>query len=334
LVSFCDAINLGMHAMQLDLFSDNRRTIRLNDAGESLRSLRLDEALAIYAGLLADAPEDPEILALQEAARSWRDRLAVYSAAPTGTGRLHEIWLALAPKTPAPLVVALRGLLIEELLKLPSPELIFTPPRFHLGTVLMSAGKLAEAERWFAKALQGGIDQRGIFLAWRGDALMSLGDAARAKDAYCAAFLEGPREVDLASLRSPMIQDLLFSLESECDEIGEMDLVAWLPVWGWLQGEFGLRLNEIAEVPATFRDALEEAGSTGISTLQRQWFNYLRYAEYLRTATRDDRELLRVRRRMRELSGFMFSRYMAKVRNLEESLNVCAPFPSAAGSGR
>jgi tetratricopeptide (TPR) repeat protein len=334
LVSFCDAINLGMHAMQLDLFSDNRHTIRLNEAGELLRFLRLDEALAVYAELLADAPEDPELLVLQELTRSWRDRLEVFSATATGTGRLHEIWLALAPKTPAPLAVALRGILIEELLKLPSPELIFTPPRFHLGTILMSAGKLSAAERWFAKPLQNGIDQRGRFLAWRGDTLMSLGDNARAKDAYCAAFLEGPREVDLASLRSPMMHDLLFSLESECDEIGETDLVAWLPVWGWLQGEFGLRLNEIAEVPATFRAALEEAGSTGISTLQCQWFNYLRYAEYLRTATRDDRELLRVRRRMRELSGFMFSRYMAKVRNLEEGLNVSAPLPSAAGSGR
>jgi tetratricopeptide (TPR) repeat protein len=323
-----------MHTMQLDLFSDNRRTIRLNDAGEFLRSLRLDEALAVYAELFADVPEDPEIQALQDLARAWRDRLGIFFAAATGTGRLHEIWLALAPKTPAPLAIALRGLLIEELLKLPSPELIFTPPRFHLGTILMSAGKFAEAERWFAKALQGGIDERGRFLAWRGDVLMSLGDTARAKDAYCAAFLEGPREVDLESLCNPAIQDLFFSLESECDETDETDLAAWLPVWGWLQGEFGLRLSEIAEVPATFRDALEEAGSTGISTLQRQWFNYLRYAEYLRTATRDDRELLRVRRRMRELSGFMFSRYMAKVRNLEESLNVSAPLPSAAGSGR
>jgi tetratricopeptide (TPR) repeat protein len=323
-----------MHAMQLDLFSDNRRTIRLNDAGELLRSLRPDEALAIYAELLADAPEDPELLVLQELARSWRDRLAVFSAAPTGTGRLHEIWLVLAPKTPAPLAIALRGLLIEELLKLPSPELIFTPPRFHLGTILMSAGKLAEAERWFAKALQGGIDKRGRFHAWRGDVLTLAGDTARAREAYCAAFLEGPREVDMESLCNPAIHDLLFSLESECDETDETDLAAWLPVWGWLQGEFGLRLNEIAEGPTTFRDALEEAGSTGISTLQHQWFNCLRYAEYLRTATREDRELLWVRRRMRELSGFMFSRYMAKVRVLEESLNVSAPLPSAAGSGR
>jgi len=34
--------------MQLDLFCDNRRTIRLNDAYGLLRALRLEEALAVY----------------------------------------------------------------------------------------------------------------------------------------------------------------------------------------------------------------------------------------------------------------------------------------------
>lgn len=34
--------------MQLDLFCDNRRTIRLNDADGLLRALRLEEAIAVY----------------------------------------------------------------------------------------------------------------------------------------------------------------------------------------------------------------------------------------------------------------------------------------------
>jgi len=38
--------------MQLDLFCDNRRTIRLNDAGELLSALRLEEALAANGELL------------------------------------------------------------------------------------------------------------------------------------------------------------------------------------------------------------------------------------------------------------------------------------------
>jgi hypothetical protein len=40
----------------------------------------------------------------------------------------------------------------------------------------------------------------------------------------------------------------------------------------------------------------------------------LRYAEYLRTLFRDDRELVRVRRRMRQVNKFMFERYMEKMR--------------------
>jgi len=47
-------------SMQLDLFSDNRRTILLNDAGTMLRSLDLKKALSVYAGLLDDSPGDRE----------------------------------------------------------------------------------------------------------------------------------------------------------------------------------------------------------------------------------------------------------------------------------
>nr|HPR91110.1 hypothetical protein [Synergistaceae bacterium] len=44
------------------------------------------------------------------------------------------------------------------------------------------------------------------------------------------------------------------------------------------------------------------------------WFEFLRYAERLRTVQRDDAELVRIRRRMRELNSFMFGRYMEKIR--------------------
>jgi hypothetical protein len=47
----------------------------------------------------------------------------------------------------------------------------------------------------------------------------------------------------------------------------------------------------------------------------RLWFDDLRYVEYLRTAFRDDRELLRIRRRMQQSSRFMFERYMEKLRS-------------------
>jgi len=300
--------------MQLDLFCDNRRTIRLNNADELLRDLRLEEALAVYEELLADAPDDAELLALQGLVAAWRERLSLFQAAPAGTERLHALWRKLTPDMPSPLAAALRALLVDELRQLPSPELIYIPPRFHIGTVLMTDGRFAEAERWFSRALGAGISERGCFLAWRGDALARLGDQERARDAYLAAFLEDPHEVDLASLQSPLIHDLLGSLESEDHDFGEEELPAWLPVWGWLQGAFGLPLNEPAADRAAFVDALEAAHSTRSLPTARLWFDDLCYAEYLRTAFRDDQELVRVRRRMRQLCGFMFERYMERMR--------------------
>jgi len=302
---------------QLDLFSDNRRTIRLNDAAELLRALRLEEALAVYAELLTDAPEDAELLALRGLVTAWREKLLIlFHAAPFGSERLHDFWRELTPDTLPALAAALSELLIEELRSLPSPELIYIPPRFHLGTLLLTTGRFAEAECWFARALDAGIGERGRFLAWRGDALTGLGNLGQAKRAYLAAFLEGPHEVDLESVQSPLIRDLIDSLEGEeHDFSGEEDLPAWLPVWGWLQGVFPLPLQELVVDRDTFIDALEAAHSTRSLPVARLWFDDLRYAEYLRTAFRDDRELGRVRRRMRQLSGFMFERYMERMRS-------------------
>ena len=42
--------------------------------------------------------------------------------------------------------------------------------------------------------------------------------------------------------------------------------------------------------------------------------DYLRYAEFLRSSHRDDQELIRARRRMKEINGEMFGRYMKKIR--------------------
>lgn len=48
--------------LQLDLFCDNRRTIRLNDAENLLQNHYLDEALGVYAEPLLDTPDDTEYL--------------------------------------------------------------------------------------------------------------------------------------------------------------------------------------------------------------------------------------------------------------------------------
>jgi len=204
---------------------------------------------------------------------------------------------------------------IEGLKKLPGPELIYIPPRFQIGTLLMAQEKYAEAESWLAMASDGGIHERARFLGWRGDALMSLGETEKAKESWLAAFLEGPRSVDIPSLKNRLIHNLLSSLEIEGgDEMEEDEMVCWLPVWGWLLGEFVLNMDEVAADHGAFAASLEKSVGSRDMAQPRLWFEYLRYGEYLRTIFRSDRELVRVRRRMRELSGFMFDRYMARIR--------------------
>jgi len=303
--------------MQLDLFSDNYRIILLNDADKMLCTLELKQALLLYEGLLNDAPDDASLLVLINTVASWHDRLSRFHAEPAGINELADLWQNLLPVTPPPLASALHELLIERLSKLPSPEMIYIPPRFHLGTIMMAASNFAEAEQCFAMALKEGINVRARFLAWQGDALTMLGETIRARNVYCEAFLEGPHEIDMEGLRSPMIHDLLFSLESANDESDEMDLLAWMPVWGWFGGEFGLRINEIAVAPEIFRAYLEETGPDGVLSVPRLWFNLLRYAEYLRTVSQGGRELVRIRRWMKQLNGFMFDLYMQKIRNPE-----------------
>jgi tetratricopeptide (TPR) repeat protein len=301
--------------MQLDLFSDNRRTIRLNDAGDMLHALDLEKALAVYADLLNDAPGDMAILQLKNTVEQWCDTFARFHGCLVGSGRLHDLWLNLTDETPPLLAAGVLELLTAGLKGLPEPELIYVPPRFHIGTILLAKESFAEAEFWFSKALNSGIGERARFLGWRGDALMLLGDAGRARASYLAAFLEGPHGVDLSSQKNRMIHNLLFSLEIEGgDEIEDTDMVCWLPVWGWLHGEFVLRLDEVAADRDAFAAYLEKTESLRDMTLPHVWFDYLRYAEYLRTMFRNDRELVRVRRKMREMSGFMFDMYMEKVR--------------------
>jgi tetratricopeptide (TPR) repeat protein len=301
--------------MQLDLFCDNRRNILLNDAGELLRVLQLEQAMTIYSELIAEAPDDVELLAMQQQVVSWQDRLSCFYAAPVEIAGLHCLWQYLTPDTPPPLASALRGLLIEKLTELPSPELIYLPPRFHLGVILLADGQAEEAEHWFTRAIREGINERARFEVWRGKTLELLDDTQRAKEAFLLAFLEEPHDVDPELLQSPLIHELFASLEGEDHELSEAALTAWLPVWGWIQGEWALRLHDITPSTSTvFCSRLEEAERTGSLPPPRLWFEYLRYAEYLRTIARNDRELVRVRRLMRQRSEFMFDRYMEKIR--------------------
>lgn len=299
--------------MQLDLFNDNRRAILLNDAAGMLRLLDLEKACAIYDELLKDAPEDGEIRGLKVAVESWRERLLRFSdAGPEG---LYEIHSHLVEGTPQALRAGILAFLEEQLLASPAAELIYLPPRFHLGCVLRELGRHAEAERWFAAALRSGITQRGRFLAWQGDALTLCGKVAAAMECYQAAFLENPDSVDIDALADRNIRGLLLTLGLECfdEEADDREALPWLPFWSWLHGDFLLDLKVIAADRTAFAAYLRQADDGGTLPQARLWYEYLRFAEYLRTSFRDDGERVRVRRRMRQLNGMMFTRYMERI---------------------
>lgn len=299
--------------MQLDLFIDNRRTILLNDAAGLLRTLNLEKVSAIYDDLLADEPEDLEICRLKVEAERWQERLFRFGEA--GAQGLYEIHSHLAKEMSLALRNGILAFLSEKLLALPTPELIFMPPDFHLGYVLREAGRYVEAEYWFAVALRSGIAPRGRFLAWRGDALTMCSKDAVAMECYQAAFLDDPDSVNIDNFSNRTIHTLLLTLSNECfeEETDDRETLPWLPFWGWLHGSFPLDLNGIALDRDGFEASLQQADDGGTQPLARLWYEYLRFAEFLRTCLRDDREMVRVRRRMKQLNGIMFDRYMERV---------------------
>ena len=79
---------------------------------------------------------------------------------------------------------------------------------------------------------------------------------------------------------------------------------------------FPLDLKDIAADRAAFAASLRQADDGGKLSPPRLWYEYLRFAEYLRTCPRDNRELVPVRRRMKRLNGDMFARYMGRIGNV------------------
>jgi tetratricopeptide (TPR) repeat protein len=299
---------------QLDLFLHNPRVIRQNEAGERLRELDLAGALEVYADLLRELPGDPEIAGLQQTAEAWQEFLADFQESPPGPDRLHRLWVNLTPETPAPLVRGIHARLIQELERLPSPELVYCPPRFHIGVILLQEKRWAAAESWFARALAAGISERARFLAYRGAALEALGGWKRSRNSYRDAFCEDAAAVDLELLTSGQLRELLASLDGECGEfLGEGEMAAWLPVWGWLQNSF--TLPEEGMAGGNWDGALEEKERSETLSPPQLWFECLRCAEYLRAVAPQHPDLVLIRQRMRRLNGQMFQLYLKKIEN-------------------
>ncbi len=297
--------------MQLDLFLDNRRIILGNLADEHLRNLELDEAAGLYDRILAEWPDDATVVSARRNLESWRNRLQRFHSSPSGAERIYALFRNLNEYAPASLKAGLRSFIIEQLKLEPSPELIFIFPRFHVGCLLMETGRTVEAETWFASALDSGIPEQGRFFAYRGDALFVKGETDAARECYRDALLLAPLEVDFDHLLDPTVREMPIEMEEE--GLSGEDAIRWIPVWGWLLGVFTLGANAVDGIPAVGGSGwgIQESSENSSPSL---WFEFLRYAERLRTVQRDDAELVRIRRRMRELNSFMFGRYMEKIR--------------------
>ncbi len=294
---------------QLDLFADNRRTIWLNQAHGALGCLDLTGAMAFYDRIVQAGPDDRGIRDEGALVVGWQERLGRYGESDRSVVEIHELYRELTATIPSPLRIALLELMMEEISALEAPELLFIPPRFHPGLLCFELGRYDEAREWFGRALAAGIQPAGRFLAYQGDALFLLGDREEARELYREAFLAGPLAVDLPHLADPAMGELISHGESEADEPEE--LLPWLAAWGWLRELFTLESGEPGSDLSVVHEFTEEGEG---ETAPRLWFQYLRQAEFLRGSSGDDRELIRARRRLKELNGELFRRYMEKIK--------------------
>ena len=296
---------------QLDLFSDNRRTIWLNQAHEALRCLDLVGALAQYDRIVAARLDDREIHGELGLVVAWQERLARYGESEQKGEQILRLYDQLEAALPSSLRIALLEFMVEELSTLEGPELLFIPPRAHPGLLCYELGSYGDALGWFAQAVKSEVHPTGRFLAYQGDALFRLEEQESARELYREAFLEDPLAVDLAHLADPAVRELISYGESEADEPDEV--LSWLSAWGWLRDIFTLELHELRTDHTGFRESLAKSEAEKRLTPPQLWFQYLRYAEFLRALFPDDPELVRARRRMRELNGELFGRYMKKI---------------------
>jgi tetratricopeptide (TPR) repeat protein len=295
--------------MQLDLFTDNRANILLNIADEYLLAQNFAKALSTCGQVRDEYPENRQAAQLYFAIEIWQAQLAGIESTTCEPGRLNEMHSSLGSVTHPALRTAVMETLVTLLQTLPEADAIFIPPRFHLGHLLLERRRFAEATRSFRRALSSPNLERGRFLAWSADAMTRAGNAEDAVNLYLQAFLEDPATVDVQGITHPAIQRLHQHCAANADGIDDDGEVAWLPVWGWLQGLFPLPVQH----PPVF-DELEARIDSEESPLPQLWYELLTRAEYLRTMVRDDREMTAVRRLMKRLNEEMFDCYMQKIR--------------------
>ncbi len=295
--------------MQLDLFVDNRANILLSYADEYLLAQDFARALSTCEQVRVEYPENRQAGGLCTAIARWHAELIGAESATTLPERLDEMRVNLGSVSHPPLRAAVTKSLVALLQQLPEADHIFIPPRFHIGHLLLECGRFAEADRSFRNALSSPSLGRGRFLAWSADAMTLGGNAEDAVTLYLQAFLEDPATVDVHFIKHPAIQKLHQHCSENADGIDDDGEVAWLPVWGWLQGLFPLPLQH----PPVF-DELEARIDGEELPLPQLWYELLTLAEHLRTILRDDRQMAAVRRMMKRLNEEMFECYMQRIR--------------------
>ncbi|MEI6206620.1 MAG: tetratricopeptide repeat protein [Desulfuromonadales bacterium] len=295
--------------MQLDLFEDNRPVILLNIADEYLRACDVGKALAVCEQVRDEYPGNRQAAELCELIRAWHGIIAGIEPSSCKPQQLREMLINLESVTHAALRSAIINTLTGVLQTFPESDHIFLPPRFHRGHLLLELGRCADAATSFRTALASPTLERGRFLAWSADAMTLSGKADDALQVYLQALLEDPATIDIPFVKHQTVQKLYQHCSLYAEGIEDDGEVAWLPVWGWLQGVFPLPLHH----PPVLVELESRIGSKAFPT-PRLWFELLTVAEHLRTVQRDDRQMAAVRRLMKRCNEEMFECYLLKIR--------------------
>jgi hypothetical protein len=300
--------------MQLDLFEDNNRQILLNIADEFLAELDFEQAARIYGQLQKEYPGDQQIISLQNLAIEWAARFNDEGTDWSDPEQLYQLYQLQKEITHPPLCKAVQTFIIEAMRRLPEPYRIYRSPDFHIGPLLIEAKRLDEAAELLQAALLQPDLPTGRLMAWYANLLTLLMQDEDALGWYLAALVLDSETVNIEMVLNRSIRNLLISLQVDTDgEIPEEEELAWLPVWGVFEELFTLPL------PASIMNLLLEGSdltdkaSDSLFTVPKRWFYLLLQAEELRKQHADTTVRAAVRRRMKELNSFMFSRYLSLI---------------------
>lgn len=115
----------------------------------------------MYEQLLEDTPGDGKVAILRELVWEWLHLLSAIGAHPCDPELLQSCWTRLYSIALPALRSVVLDMLIEAMWALPDPGQIYVSPSFHLGRMLMEAGRFAEAADCFLQALANpGIPRR------------------------------------------------------------------------------------------------------------------------------------------------------------------------------